>query len=90
MLKKVHEGQARGAKAIDLNELVARYSLAGKAGELLEVPVTGPTAYALATIYLVGIGDGTRGDLVKAGATLGRKLRGTEKNALRSAAEKGS
>lgn len=79
LLKKVHEGQARGAKAIDLNELVARYSLAGKAGELLEVPVTGPTAYALATIYLVGIGDGTRGDLVKAGATLGRKLRGTEK-----------
>ena len=82
LLKQVHESGAQKItvnKSINLNELVARYSLTGKAGELLEIPVSAPMTHALKSIYLVGIGDGTRSDLVKAGSAVGRKLRGTEK-----------
>lgn len=61
---------------INLNELVVRHKLTGKAGELLEVPVSGGS---LTSIYLVGIGEGGRSELSKAGSAIGRKLRGTSK-----------
>lgn len=61
---------------INLQELVLRHKLTGKAGELLELPVSGRH---LTSIYLVGIGEGGRSDLSKAGSAIGRKLRGTSK-----------
>lgn len=72
-IKKI---ESLDGQPIDLNELVVRYKLSGKAGELLEVPVS---SGSLSAIYLVGIGDGTRSDLSKAGSAIGRKLRGTSK-----------
>ncbi len=65
---------------VNLNDLVARHSLTGKAGELLDIPVTTRKASSLKSIFLVGVGDGTRSDLVKAGSTIGRKLRGSSKS----------
>lgn len=82
MLKLLREGKDAkdaGTKPINVNEIVARFSLTGKAGELLEVPVTAPVTHSVKAIYLVGIGDGSRSDLVKAGSAVGRKLRGTDK-----------
>lgn len=72
-IKKI---ESLDGQPIDLNELVIRHKLSGKAGELLEVPVS---SRSLSAIYLVGIGDGTRSDLSKAGSAIGRKLRGTSK-----------
>lgn len=62
---------------LDIPELIALHKLTGKAGELLEVPVKGGSG--IAAIFLVGVGEGTRVDLVKAGSAIGRKLRGTGK-----------
>lgn len=61
---------------INLQELALRHKLTGKAGELLEVPVSGRS---LTSIFLVGVGEGGRSDLSKAGSAIGRKLRGTSK-----------
>ena len=65
---------------VNLNDLVVRHSLTGKAGELLDIPVTSGNASSLKSIFLVGVGDGTRSDLVKAGSAIGRKLRGSSKS----------
>lgn len=81
-VKMVLEGGAevrqllKNLDAIDFDEIIARHKLTGKAGELLEVPVTHKK---LTSIFLIGIGEGSRSDLVKAGVTIGRKLRGTPK-----------
>jgi leucyl aminopeptidase len=47
----------------------------GKSGELIEIPVTG--FGGISRVYIIGVGAGTREDLRKAGATLGRKIKGT-------------
>lgn len=75
LLKNVKDPDAAdraGSVSVDLNALVIKHKLSGKAGELLEVPVK---ANKLRAIFLVGVGDGTRADLVKAGSAIGRKLR---------------
>ena len=87
LLKVLHDGKGSAARHVDLNELVARHKLSGKAGELLEVPVT---TYKLSAIYLVGVGDGARADLVKAGSAIGRKLRGSSKKCASLCGGKGA
>ncbi len=47
----------------------------GKAGEIIELPVGADDG--IARIYLVGVGSESRDDLRKAGASLGRKVKGT-------------
>lgn len=69
-----------------LQEVVERHQISGKAGELLEVP--SPAKKSL-SIMLVGIGEGTRSDLVKAGSAIGRKLRGTSKKCVSLCGGKG-
>ena len=59
-----------------LNDLASSYKHAGKAGELVEIPVKSKRPMG---IFLVGVGSGSRADLVKAGSAIGRKLRGTSK-----------
>lgn len=71
-LKDPDAADRAGSVSVDLNALVIKHKLSGKAGELLEVPVK---ANKLRAIFLVGVGDGTRADLVKAGSAIGRKLR---------------
>lgn len=71
---------------INLRELVLRHKLTGKAGELLEVPVSGGS---LTSIYLVGVGEGGRNDLSKAGSAIGRKLRGSAKKCVSLCGGKG-
>ena len=73
--------------SLDLNELVIRHKLTGKAGELLEIPIT---AGKLSAIYLVGVGEGARTDLVKAGSAIGRKLRGSSKKCASLCGGKGT
>ena len=63
--------------AKSLQERLELHGLSGKAGELLEVPVN--KAFM---IYLVGVGERSRSDLVKAGSAIGRKLRGSAKNCV--------
>ena len=75
-LKGIKDGSGKSLNLKELNEIVKRHKLTGKAGELLEIPVS---AHSLTSIYLVGIGDGIRSDVVKAGTVIGRKLRGTAK-----------
>ena len=47
----------------------------GKAGEIIELPVGADDG--IARLYLVGVGSESREDLRKAGASLGRKTKGT-------------
>ncbi|MEI8066188.1 MAG: M17 family peptidase N-terminal domain-containing protein, partial [Actinomycetes bacterium] len=53
----------------------------GKAGEILEVPVSHPK-FPISRIYLVGVGEGASSDLRKAGAALGRKVKSSGKVVL--------
>lgn len=50
----------------------------GKAGEIIEVPVT-HSKFPITRIYLVGVGTGATSDLRKAGAALGRKVKSSGK-----------
>lgn len=85
--KVIFEGGAQIKKFInqlpdcDLNELISLHKITGKAGELLDIPLSAKTRgkARITSIFLVGVGEGARADLVKAGAAIGRKLRGTSK-----------
>lgn len=59
-----------------LNDVATSYKHSGKAGELVEIPAK---SKKIVGIFLVGVGSGSRADLVKAGSAIGRKLRGTSK-----------
>ncbi len=52
----------------------------GKPGELIEIPIT--DFGKVSRVYIIGVGEGTREDLRKAGAVLGRKIKGTGFNIL--------
>jgi leucyl aminopeptidase len=52
----------------------------GKPGELIEIPISG--FGKVSRVYIIGIGSRTREDLRKAGAILGRKIKGTGFNLL--------
>ena len=76
-VKSVIGGVSLSAK--ELTGVAASYNLTGKAGELIEIPVT---SRSISSIFLVGVGSNSRSDLVKAGSAIGRKLRGTSKKCL--------
>jgi leucyl aminopeptidase len=76
-LKSGKNSIALGGTNLSAKELVsisARFKLTGKAGELVEIPVTSPS---ISSIFLVGVGNNSRSDLIKAGSAIGRKLRGS-------------
>ena len=56
-------------------ELALWPEFTGKAGEIIELPVG--AADGIERLYLVGVGSQSREDYRKAGATLGRKTKGT-------------
>jgi len=77
----VEIGNAKAIKAIEkyfkieLSKLLSNWPDAtGKAGELIEVPITAPEA-KLSRVYFVGIGENSSDDLRKAGAALSRKVK---------------
>jgi leucyl aminopeptidase len=64
--------------AVDLRDELTFFSPTGKAGELNEIPVSAPDS-AIERIILLGLGDQSLASYRSAGATLGRKVRGTDK-----------
>jgi leucyl aminopeptidase len=64
--------------ALDLRDELSFFSPTGKAGELNEIPVSAPDS-AIEKIVLLGLGDQSLASFRAAGATLGRKVRGTDK-----------
>jgi leucyl aminopeptidase len=64
--------------AVDLRDELSFFSPTGKAGELNEIPVSAPDS-AIEKIVLLGLGDQSLASFRAAGATLGRKVRGTDK-----------
>jgi leucyl aminopeptidase len=70
-----HDGGARAAAASDddFSDLLEREKAKGGAGEVVSAPTTGATR-----LLLVGTGDGTAGDLRKAGAALARRAKDAE------------
>jgi leucyl aminopeptidase len=74
-------GNPKAVKAIEkyfnikLDNLLSNWPDAtGKAGELIEVPISAPEA-KISRIYFVGIGDNSSDDLRKAGTSLSRKVK---------------
>ena len=61
---------------IDFNLEMAQWpDFSGKAGEIIELPVSATDG--ISRLYLVGVGNESRDELRKAGAALGRKTKGT-------------
>jgi len=61
---------------IDFTEVKSNWpDFTGKPGELIEIPISG--FGKVSRVYMLGIGQGAREDLRKAGASLGRKIKGT-------------
>ena len=74
-------GNPKAIKAIDkhfnleLSKLLSNWPDAtGKAGELIEVPITEPDT-KISRVYFVGVGENSSDDLRKAGAALSRKVK---------------
>jgi len=61
---------------IDFKEVKSNWpDFTGKPGELIEIPISG--FGKVSRVYIQGVGQGAREDLRKAGASLGRKIKGT-------------
>jgi leucyl aminopeptidase len=61
---------------IDFKEVKSSWpDFTGKPGELIEIPISG--FGKVSRVYILGVGQGAREDLRKAGASLGRKVKGT-------------
>ena len=61
---------------IDFNLEMAQWpDFSGKAGEIIELPVSATDG--ISRLYLVGVGNESRDELRKSGAALGRKTKGT-------------
>jgi leucyl aminopeptidase len=61
---------------IDFKEVKSNWpDFTGKPGELIEIPISG--FGKVSRVYILGVGEGAREDLRKAGASLGRKIKGT-------------
>ncbi len=59
---------------VDFSAILTQWpEFAGKAGELIEVPITHDSVKRL---YIIGVGQGTSSDYRKAGVALGRKVKG--------------
>ena len=65
--------------AIELRDELSFFTPSGKAGELNEIPVSAADS-PVEKIILLGVGDQSLASFRTAGAALGRKVRGTEKN----------
>ena len=67
---------------IELAKLLSNWPDAtGKAGELIEVPITAQAA-KISRIYFVGIGENSSDDLRKSGAALSRKVKNSGSSVL--------
>lgn len=64
---------------LNLSDELAFFSATGKAGEVFEIPVSGPDVKTERLIF-VGLGKQSLSDYKNAGAALGRKVRGTSKS----------
>ena len=73
--------------AIDLRDELSFFTPSGKAGELNEIPVSAADS-PVEKIILLGVGDQSLASFRSAGAALGRKVRGAEKNFATIAATK--
>ena len=71
---------------ISIEAEIKRSEHGGKVGEITELSVSSKKYPKLEKIYLVGIGKSTPADFAKAGAAIGRKLRGSEKILLSACA----
>jgi leucyl aminopeptidase len=61
---------------IDFKEVKSNWpDFTGKPGELIEIPISG--FGKVSRVYILGVGQGSREELRKAGASLGRKIKGT-------------
>ena len=59
---------------IDFTEVKSNWpDFTGKPGELIEIPISG--FGKVSRVYILGVGQGAREDLRKAGASLGRKIK---------------
>ena len=66
---------------IDFKEVKSNWpDFTGKPGELIEIPISG--FGKVSRVYILGVGEATREDLRKTGASLGRKIKGTGFNLL--------
>ena len=63
---------------VDLHSALERASATGKAGEVVDVPVTAADS-AVRRLLLVGTGDGSAGDLRRAGAALAGRAAGAQR-----------
>jgi leucyl aminopeptidase len=63
---------------VDLAAVVAAETVAGRAGEVVRVPVQAPAGLP-ARLLLVGVGGGAPSDLRRAGAALARAVRGKDR-----------
>lgn len=64
--------------AVDLRDELSFFSPTGKAAEINEIPVSAPDS-SVEKIVLLGLGDQSLASFRASGATLGRKVRGTDK-----------
>jgi leucyl aminopeptidase len=64
--------------AVDLRDELTFFSPTGKAGEINEIPVSASDS-SVEKIILLGLGDQSLASFRSVGATLGRKVRGTDK-----------
>ena len=71
---------------ISIVDEVKKSEHGGKVGEITELSVSSKRYPKLEKIYFVGIGKATPADFAKAGAALGRKVRGSEKILLSACA----
>jgi leucyl aminopeptidase len=66
---------------IDFNQVKSNWpDFTGKPGELIEIPIS--DFGKVSRVYILGVGQGAKEDLRKAGASLGRKIKGTGFNVL--------
>ena len=71
---------------ISIDTEIKKSEHGGKVGEITEISVSSKKYPKLEKIYFVGIGKATAADFAKAGAALGRKVRGSEKILLSACA----
>ena len=71
---------------ISIDAEIKKSEHGGKVGEISELAVSSKKYPKLEKIYFVGIGKATAADFAKAGAALGRKVRGSEKILLSACA----
>lgn len=76
--------EVAAALHLDLTDVLAREDVSGKPGTIATVPVvshgdSGSEGTGVTSVHLIGVGSATADDLRRAGAALGRAVRGRER-----------